>query len=92
LVNVPFAQNKLLTNQTGIWSIALNVLVNQFECSIVRSQACAFLINLTSSLVNSTLTETEEYNVNFKLNLDLANYFINKMFFKKKKRIMTICL
>ena len=50
LINVPFARKKLLTNKTGIWSIALNVLLNRFECSIVRTQACAFLINLTQSM------------------------------------------
>ena len=67
LINVPFAQNNLLTNQTGIWSIALNVLVNQYECSLVRSQACAFLINLTNTLVHATSgtannnTDLDEY-------------------------------
>ena len=53
LINVPFARSILLTNQTGIWSIVLNVLLNNNECSIVRSQASAFLINLTHSLGHS---------------------------------------
>jgi len=50
LVNESIARGLLLTNQTGIWSIAFNVLLNTNECSIVRSQACAFLVNLTSSM------------------------------------------
>lgn len=51
LVNEPLARGVLLTNQVGIWSIAFNVLLNCNECSIVRSQACAFLINLVNCMV-----------------------------------------
>ncbi len=50
LVNESFARGVLLTNQSGIWSIAFNVLLNPNECSIVRIQACAFLVNLTSTM------------------------------------------
>lgn len=60
---VPFARVKLMTNQLGIWSIALNVLLNRYESSIVRTQACAFLVNLTQSILNNTATtavSTEE--------------------------------
>lgn len=64
LVEVPFARSKLMINQPGIWSIALNVLLNRFESSIVRTQACAFLINLTQSII-SLNDNGEENNVIF---------------------------
>ena len=72
LINFPYAQNKLFYNQTAIWSIALNVLVNPCECSIVRSQACAFLINLTNSLAHSILSASSTTSIN--TNSELEEY------------------
>ena len=62
LVENSFARTKLMINQSGIWSITLNVLLNRFESSIVRTQACTFLINLTQSIVNLG-DDIEENNV-----------------------------
>lgn len=59
LVNEPLARGVLLTNQVGIWSIAFNVLLNCNECSIVRSQACAFLINLINCMNVNSSTKSE---------------------------------
>jgi len=72
LINFPFVQNKLLTNQKAILVIALNVLVNQYESSIVRSQACSFLTNLTHSLVypNSETNKKHEMDENFVSNIE----------------------
>ncbi len=36
IITVTYGRTKLLTYQNGIWSIALNVLLNRFESSIVR--------------------------------------------------------
>ncbi len=33
-----YGRNKLLTHQNGIWSICFNVLLNNHEASIVRTQ------------------------------------------------------
>ncbi len=63
LINVPFAKSKFVTNQNGIWSIALSVLLNRNECSIVRIQACAFLINLTQSMINNSNENLDENNI-----------------------------
>lgn len=59
LINESLARTVLLTNQTGIWSIAFNVLLNNNECSIVRSQSCAFLINMTNILTKTQLNEEQ---------------------------------
>jgi hypothetical protein len=34
----------------GVWCVTLNVLLNRYECSLVRAQACAFLINLVQTI------------------------------------------
>jgi hypothetical protein len=60
LLKADFARTKLQANQCGIWSIALGVLLNLDECSMVRVQACSLLVNLTESF---RLTQTVEQNV-----------------------------
>lgn len=62
LVNEPVAMGVLLTSQTGIWSIAFNVLLNCNECSIVRTQACGFLVNLTNSMGMNNQTDIGDTN------------------------------
>jgi hypothetical protein len=52
-----------MANQAGIWSIALNVLLNRFESSIVRTQAANFLINLTQSINTNFQAADDDYDV-----------------------------
>lgn len=52
LVTIQYGRSRLLTFQNGIWSIALNVLLNRFESSIVRVEACSLLTNLLQSMTN----------------------------------------
>jgi len=93
LIDVSFARRKLFTNETGgIWSIALNVLLNRAECSIVRTQACAFLINLTNSIKASDLKSTNNGHV--KTNQGIGGntasskpFFIQQQAQQKKKDI-----
>lgn len=60
LVDTPFARAKLMINQSGVWFIAFNVLLNRYESSIVRTQACAFLINLTQSIIAESPTDDQQ--------------------------------
>jgi hypothetical protein len=52
IVTVTYGRAKLLAYQNGIWSIALNVLLNRFESSIVRVEACSLLVNLLKPMIN----------------------------------------
>jgi hypothetical protein len=62
LINVSFARQKLLVDQTGIWSIAFNILLDHTESSIVRTQACSLLINLTQFISSSHRLDQDEVN------------------------------
>ena len=50
-MSIPYGRIKLYASQSGIWSIGLSVLLNRYESSIVRTQACALLVNLTQSMM-----------------------------------------
>ena len=52
IVTVTYGRTKLLAYQNGIWSIALSVLLNRFESSIVRVEACSLLVNLLKPMIN----------------------------------------
>ena len=85
LIDVGFARQKLFTNETGgIWSIALNVLLNKAECSIVRTQACAFLINLTNSIKTNN-TAIASLNNNMKSSSANSKPFFNNQQNQRKK-------
>ena len=62
LINVPFARQKLLASQTGIWAITFNILLDHSESSIVRAQACSLLINLTQ-YTNPNRYDDDEVNI-----------------------------
>lgn len=71
LINVPYARTKLMTNQTSIWSIALNVLLNPYESSIARAQACGFLVNLTQSISPNNEDDNDVIFSEIKINSNL---------------------
>jgi hypothetical protein len=60
LIQVPFARQKLLVNQPGIWSIALSILLDHSESSIVRTQACSLLINMTQFIDPNRYEEDDD--------------------------------
>ena len=53
LIRAPLARTKLLAHESGLWSLALNVLLNRNESSVVRMQSCSFLTNLTRCMLNT---------------------------------------
>ncbi|CAF0962770.1 unnamed protein product, partial [Brachionus calyciflorus] len=87
LILVPYARKKLLTNKSSIWSIGFNVLLNQYESSSVRTQACAFLINLTQCI--SLNIETDSHDLFVLRAQELQNLLEEVNFYKKIAYILS---
>ena len=58
LIRAPLARTKLLAHESGLWSLALNVLLNRNESSVVRMQSCSFLTNLTRCMLNAAASSS----------------------------------
>ena len=70
-----------MTDKTSIWSISLNVLLNQYESSTVRTQACAFLTNLINFINYDTEKNSSE---SFTITVNELKCLLDEIDFYKK--------